>query len=55
MSNPEQIVPGDMGTMVAQQKMEDGLIRSPFVEVADGRKILTVYFTSKIKKYWNEE
>lgn len=49
---PEQIVPGDMNTFVAQSKNRNGLLRVPFVEISGDRKILTVYWTSKIEKYW---
>jgi len=49
---PEQIVPGDMNTFVAQSKNRNGLLRVPFVEISGDRKILTVYWTSKVEKYW---
>ena len=55
MSNPEQIVPGDMNVIVAQSKTRNGLLRVPFVEIEGDRKVLTVYWTSKIEKYWKEE
>jgi len=55
MTNPEQIVPGDMGILVAQSKIRNGLLRSPFIEKGDARKILTVYWTSKVERYWREE
>ncbi len=51
---PEQIVSGDLDAMVAQSKFNDGLIRIPFVQQNEDRKILTVYWTSKIEKYWKE-
>lgn len=53
--NPDQIVPGDMNVLVAQTKTGNGLLRIPFVEVEGNRKILTVYWTSKIEKYWKKE
>ena len=49
---PEQIIPGDMNTFVAQSKNRNGLLRVPFAEIRGDRKILTVYWTSKIEKYW---
>lgn len=55
LRNPAQIAPGDLGTWVAQRKRGEGLLRVPFVQVEDGRKILTVYWTSKVDKYWREE
>lgn len=54
-NSPEQIVPGDMDAMVAQSKFENGLIRLPFIETSGTRKILTVYWTSKVERYWSEE
>lgn len=49
---PEQIVPGDLGAFVAQTRRTNGLLRAPFVQAEAGRKILTVYWTSKVEKYW---
>jgi len=48
---PAQIVPGDRGVSVAQESRGEGLLRVPFVEAAGGRKVLTVYWTSKVEKY----
>jgi hypothetical protein len=55
LRNPEQVVPGDLEALVAQARRGNGLLRTPFVEVEGGRKILTVYWTSKVEKYWQEE
>ena len=52
---PEQVVPGDLGALVAQSKRGKGLLRVPFKGVAGDRKILTVYWTSKTEKYWEEK
>lgn len=54
VNNPEQIVPGDMNILVAQTRTRDGLLRVPFIESGEDRKTLTVYWTSKIEKYWRE-
>ncbi len=54
VKNSEQIVPGHMDILIAQGKMYNGLLRVPFKEVEKDRKILTVYWTSKIEKYWEE-
>lgn len=54
LSNPEQVVPGDMRALVAQTKTRKGLLRVPFIERGLDRKILTVYWTSKIERYWKE-
>ncbi|MDA0746761.1 MAG: hypothetical protein O2954_09580 [bacterium] len=54
LMNPEQIVPGDRAVFVAQKRRGNGLLRVPFVEVEGGRKILTLYWTSKTERYWKE-
>lgn len=54
LAHPEQTVPGDLGALVAQSRRGDGLLRVPFVASGDERKILTVYWTSKVEKYWKE-
>lgn len=53
--HPEQIVPGDKNALVAQGRTRDGLLRVPFLGIEGKRKILTVYWTSKVEKYWKEE
>ena len=55
LMNPEQIVPGDQEALVAQVKRKGGLLRVPFVETEGKRKILTVYWTTRVKGYWKEE
>ena len=50
--NPEQIVEGDRGTFVAQSRRREGLLRVPYAEVEGKRKLLTVYWTSRVSKYW---
>ena len=55
LNAPEQVVPGDLGAWVAQARRGAGLLRVVFMEVEAGRKILTVYWTSKVEKYWREE
>ena len=55
LMNPEQTVPGDQDAQVAQTKKEGGLLRVPFIRTEEGCKILTVYWTSKVDKYWKEE
>jgi len=54
LSNSEQVVPGDRNTLVAQVRSRNGLLRVPFVEVEKDKKVLTVYWTSKIERYWKE-
>jgi hypothetical protein len=55
LRDPGQVVPGDLEALVAQAKRGNGLLRVPSVETGSGRKILTVYWTSKVEKYWQEE
>lgn len=50
--DPEQVVSGARGSRVAQTRTRGGLLRVPFVETPQGRKVLTVYWTSKVGKYW---
>ena len=52
---PEQIVPGDLNVLVAQTKTKNGLLRAPFIDLEGDRKILTVYWTSKVERYWGKE
>jgi hypothetical protein len=54
VKNPEQIILGHIDVLVAQGKMYNGLLRVPFKKVEKDRKVLTVYWTSKIEKYWEE-
>lgn len=55
LKKPEQIVSGDMDAMIAQSRKHGGLLRVPFKNIGDVRKILTVYWTSRVEKYWREE
>ncbi len=55
VSRPVQVVPGDLGTLVAQAPREEGLLRAVFVEEADERRIVTVYWTSRVGRYWRQE
>jgi len=50
--NPEQIVPGDREVLVAQSKALGGLLRIPFAATGEDRRILTIYWTSKVERYW---
>jgi len=52
LKNPEQIVAGYRDALVTQTRWKDGLLRVPFVETEEGRKIVTIYWTSKVEKYW---
>lgn len=49
---PEQIVGGDAGLRVAQSRRGQGLLRAPFLDIEGHRKIVTVYYTSRVERYW---
>ena len=53
--NPGQTVLGDQDALIAQAKIAGGLLQVPFISTEEGYKILTIYWTSKIDKYWKEE
>lgn len=53
--NPDQIVPGDGEVLIVQSKRGNGLLRVPFINERNVIKVLTVYWTSKVEKYWKEE
>lgn len=55
LKNPEQVVPGDRGVLIAQTKRGAGLLRVPFLKREQEGKVLTVYWTSKVEKYWEEK
>ena len=52
--SPEQVVPGDIEVLVAQTRIRGGLLRIAFIETEGTRRILTVYWTSKVERYWKE-
>lgn len=52
LQHPAQIVTGDRGVQVAQTIHDNGLLRVVFVEDGNTRRDLTVYWTSKVDKYW---
>lgn len=50
--HPDPIVEGDLACRVAQPKQGVGLLRIVFVEDGLERRILTLYWTSRVQKYW---
>jgi hypothetical protein len=48
LRHPEQIVAGDQSALIAQSRRDDGLLGVPFLSVGEDRKILTVYWTSRL-------
>lgn len=53
VTNPQQIILED-DVLVAQVKRGNGLLRVPFVEIGNTKRILTLYWTNQIKRYWQE-
>ena len=54
LSNPQQFVAED-DVLVAQSRRGKGLLRIIFVEIGDTQRILTLYWTNQVKRYWQEE
>ena len=54
LRDPEQIVSGDQNILIAQSRRNNGLLRVAFEDLEGSRKILTLYWTSRVKKYWRE-
>lgn len=55
IQSPEQIVPDDPPVEIAQSRYDDGLLRVPFVDDDQQRRLITVYWTSQVKRYWQED
>jgi len=55
VTNAEQVAPGALNILIAQSRWQGGLLRVPFIESGEGRKIITLYWTSRIKRYWREQ
>ncbi len=53
--SPDQVVTGDLSTLVAQSHWRGGLLRVAFIETGEGRKLITVYWTSRMRRYWREQ
>jgi len=54
VKNPQQIVNEDE-VAVAQGKRGKGLLRVPFVDIGNTRRIITLYWTNQVNRYWQEE
>ena len=53
LCQPEQVVPGDREVLIAQTIRGKGLLRAAFIEGENRqKKVLTLYWTTKIEKYW---
>jgi len=59
LEKPQQILPSSKGREIAQKTFKkegrDFLIRVIFFDEGDRRKVITVYCTSKIDKYWRKD
>ena len=53
-SYPEQVLPENDG-FVAQSKLGTGLLRVVFIELGNSKRIITLYWTSQVKRYWQEK
>ena len=54
LKSPPQVVPGDRDVLVAQARRGSGLLRVPFVNAEGSRKVVTIYWTSRVEKYWKD-
>ncbi len=55
VTSPEQIIDDDdEGVLVAQSRRGNGLLRVPYVRIGSTKRILTVYWTNQVKRYWQE-
>jgi Domain of unknown function (DUF4258) len=54
LQNPQQVVT-ENDVQVAQAKRGNGLLRVIFAEIGGTHRILTLYWTNQIKRYWQEE
>jgi len=56
LNSPGQVLSGKKGRKIAQKKVnrggEKGLLRVIFEEKVNAKVVVTVYWTSKIEKYW---
>jgi uncharacterized DUF497 family protein len=54
LTDPEQIVTED-NVEIAQSRYGNGLLRVVFVKVGAIHRILTMYWTNQVRRYWQEE
>ena len=56
IKSPGQVLSAKKGRKIAQKKLnrgeEEDLLRVIFEEKVDARVVVTIYWTSKIEKYW---
>ena len=54
ISEPSQLVFED-DVVVAQSKLGNGILRVVFVEIGNTYRILTLYWTNQVSRYWRED
>jgi len=53
LTNPQQIITED-NALIAQSIRGNGLLRIVFADFGDTQKIITLYWTNQISRYWQE-
>jgi hypothetical protein len=53
VTQPQQIITEDE-VFVAQSIRGNGLLRVVFTDIGDIRRIITLYWTNQINRYWQE-
>ncbi|EDX77161.1 hypothetical protein MC7420_298 [Coleofasciculus chthonoplastes PCC 7420] len=51
LMNPQQVIVED-DVFVAQSRRGGGLLRVIFVEIGNTKRILTLYWTNQVNRYW---
>ncbi len=54
ISNPQQLMM-EGNVLVAHSQRGKRLLRVVFVEIGNTKRILTLYWTNQVKRYWQEE
>lgn len=54
LNNPQQIVI-ENEVLIAQSKRGNGLLRIVFVNIGNTQRILTLYWTNQVNRYWQEK
>jgi len=56
LKSPGQVLSAKKGRKIAQKKLkrggEEGLLRVIFEQKVNAKVVVTIYWTSKIEKYW---
>ena len=53
LTNPQQIITED-NALIAQSIRGNGLLRIVFADFGNTQKIITLYWTNQISRYWQE-